>query len=68
MLDLAIILIVAGVISAIYGNSLNNSIEAQLKSVFSNGSANPGNIWLILGVIAIIIGIILLVVALKKKK
>lgn len=66
MTIVGIICIVAGVISAIYGISMNNSIEAQLTSLFSSGNANPGTMWIIIGVIAVVIGIVLLIAGRKK--
>ena len=59
---------IAGIGSAIYGSSLNNDIEAQLESVFSNGSANPGDTWLYVGIAAAVIGLVLVVVSIIKKK
>ena len=46
---------------------LNNSIEAQLSSLFNSGSANPGNIWLYCGIAIAVVGAILLVLGLTKK-
>lgn len=67
MLALGIILIVGGAISAIYGFISNNSLVAQFSSLLSSGSVNPGTIWIVIGVVAIILGIILAVVGSKKK-
>ncbi len=67
MLALGIILIIAGAGSAIYGFISNNSWESQLSSLLSSGSVNPGTLWIIIGVVAIIIGIILTVVSSKKR-
>lgn len=68
MTILGILLLVAGVISAIYGNSMNNSVEAQLSSLFSSGTTDPGTTWIIIGVVAIVLGLILVVGGLRKKK
>ena len=62
---LGIILSILGCLSSIYGINLNNSFEAQLTSLFSNGSKNPGTTWIVIGVIIAIIGIVLI---LKKTK
>jgi RNA polymerase subunit RPABC4/transcription elongation factor Spt4 len=56
-----IILVIAGLISVFYGNNQNNSLEAQINSFFESGSKNPGTIFIILGVIGIIIGIVLII-------
>lgn len=61
-----IILLIAGIASAVYGNSLNNDISSQLKSVFSSGQANPGNVWLYLGIAVAVVGLVLLIAGLVK--
>ena len=65
---LGIISLIAGVAMAIYGNSLNNSIEAQLNSLFSSGTVDPGNIFLYGGITLAVVGCILLIVGLTQKK
>ncbi|NLO48674.1 MAG: DUF3185 family protein [Clostridiales bacterium] len=67
MLIIGIILAVAGLISTIYGFTANNSWEAQLSSILSSGTANPGTIFIIIGIVALIAGIILIVLGAKKK-
>ena len=67
MIIIGLILIVAGVISAIYGSNLNNSISAQLTSLFSTGSTNPGTMFIVLGVIGMVVGLILILVEHKQK-
>lgn len=66
MFILGIILAIAGAGSLIYGILQNNSVEAQLSSLFSSGSVDPGTLWIIVGVIAAVIGIVLLVAGKKK--
>jgi len=53
-----IILAIAGAGSLIYGIVLNNDINAQMNSVIMAGKTNPGTIWIVIGIIAIIVGII----------
>lgn len=65
---LGIIGLLAGVAMALYGNSLNNSIEAQLSSLFSSGAVNPGNTWLYGGIALAVVGGILLIVGLTQKE
>ncbi len=65
---IGIILLIAGIVCALYGNSLNHSVEAQLESLFSNGAANPGDVYLYPGVIAAVIGLVILAVNLSGKK
>ena len=67
MAILGIILIVAGAASIVYGIIQNNSLAAQLTSLFSGGSGNPGTKWIIIGVIAVVAGIVLMVLNSKKK-
>lgn len=64
--NLGIVLIVAGIGCAGYGFIQNNSLEAQLNSFLSSGSVNPGNMFIIVGVILLVVGIILCVVGKKK--
>ena len=61
-----VIMIIAGIISAIYGSSLNNDIEAQLYSALTDGRMNPGNIWLYGGIAILVIGIIIVVTRMRK--
>ena len=62
-----IILIILGGGAIGYGIHQNNSLEAQLSSLFSRGSTNPGTIWIVAGGIAAAIGLILLIVGLTQK-
>ena len=68
MVILGILLLLGGIASAGYGILQNNDLEAQLASVFTKGSANPGTIWIIAGVAVAVIGLVLLIVGLSKKK
>ena len=69
MLILGIIMTLAGAGAAIYGNHLNNDVEAVLSSFFSGGSGQPGDIWLYGGIAVAVIGIILVIVgAVNKNK
>ena len=63
---LGLISLLAGIALALYGNSLNNSVSAQLNSLFSSGNVNPGNIWLYGGVALAVIGLVLLVIGKKQ--
>lgn len=53
------ILLVGGVVSIVIGFIRNNSIEAQLSNLFSSWSTNPGNISIVIGIAAILVGAIL---------
>lgn len=69
MLVTGIILMIAGAGMFIGGNAQNNNAEAQLESLFSNGSINPGDTLLYIGIAAFVIGVILTIVgAVRKKK
>jgi hypothetical protein len=61
------IIAIAGVGSLIYGITQNNDLEAQMSSVLLAGKANPGTVWIIIGIIAIIIGIAIVYNAQKNK-
>ena len=55
------ILAAAGIAGVIYGNNLNHSLASQFQSLLSSGSTNPGTIWIVLGVVAIVLGVGLVV-------
>lgn len=63
---LGVLAIIVGAILTIVGFVMNNSLEAQLASIFSSGSTNPGTIFIVIGIILLVIGILLVVM--KKKK
>lgn len=60
MTTIGILLMLVGGGAAIYGLQLNNSVEAQLNSLFGSGSANPGTVWIVVGIIVAAIGLALL--------
>ena len=53
---LGIILLILGVACAGYGYLQNNSIEAQLSSLLSTGTTNPGTIYIIIGAVVAVVG------------
>lgn len=61
------VLIALGVGLTIYGFHLNNSVEAQLNALFESGNVDPGTVWIIAGLIALAVGIVLLILGLVKK-
>ena len=63
---LGVLAIIVGAILTIVGFVMNNSIEAQLTSLFSTGSTDPGTIFIVIGIIVLVVGILLVVM--KKKK
>lgn len=65
---LGILLILAGAGAAIYGNSLNNDMAAQLESIFANGASNPGDIWLYAGIGVAVVGLIIAIAGIARKK
>lgn len=67
MIIIGVILILAGLSSTVYGYMQNNNIDTQMMSIFSSGNANPGTMWIILGVVVIVIGVLLVYGGLKKK-
>lgn len=63
-----VLMLVVGVVLAVVGVSMNNSVEAQLTSMLNNGSANPGDIWLYIGIAVAVVGLVLLIAGIMKKK
>ncbi len=61
MIAFGILLLLAGIGSAIYGNTLNNDMNAQLNSMFGNGVKNPGDIWIYCGAAVALIGVTLII-------
>lgn len=53
---LGAILLVLGVACAGYGYLQNNSIEAQLSSLLSTGTTNPGTIYIVIGAVVAVVG------------
>ena len=58
---IGIILLLVGGAGLAYGIHLNNSIEAKLESIFSNGSTDPGTIYIVAGAVVACIGLILII-------
>ena len=65
---IGIILIVLGAGGSIYGIIQNNSIDAQMKSLFENGSIDPGTVFIVGGAVIAVIGIVVLMKGLSRKK
>jgi DNA-directed RNA polymerase subunit RPC12/RpoP len=63
-----VIFVLSGIGSIIYGVNLNNNLASQLKSLWNSGSTNPGTTYIIIGVIAIIVGLIMIYAGLEKDK
>lgn len=53
---LGAILLILGVACAGYGYLQNNNIEAQLSSLLSTGTTNPGTIYIIIGAVVAVVG------------
>ena len=69
MLALGVIMLIGGIISAVFGNMQNNSLESQFNSFMSSGKVNPGDTFLYIGIAVAVIGLIFLIIgAVKKKK
>ncbi|MDD3401225.1 MAG: hypothetical protein PHT58_06330 [Eubacteriales bacterium] len=67
LMAVGIILMLAGAGSFFYGCFQNNDLGSQIESLFSKGIANPGDIWIYIGVTAFVIGIILTIAGAIKK-
>ena len=57
---------ILGLILLIVGISQNNSLEAQLASLFGSGKVNPGTPWIVIGIILILGAAVLFVINKKK--
>lgn len=68
MTVIGIILIILGAGGCVYGITQNNSFEAQMDSLFSSGNIDPGTAFIVIGAILAVVGIILLVTGLSRKK
>ncbi len=66
MIVVGILLTIAGIGMAFYGNKINNDIGSQLYAVLSDGTVNPGNVWIYFGVATILIGVILIICGVVK--
>ncbi len=64
---LGIVCIVLGGIAAVFGYVQNNSLSSQLTSLFSSGSLNPGTPFIVIGLVAIVLGVVLCVLGSRKK-
>lgn len=61
MVGFGVILLIGGSISLIYGILQNNSGSAQLNSLLTNGSANPGTVFIVIGAIAVVAGLLMII-------
>lgn len=59
---------IAGIVLAIIGFNKNSDPMAIAESVLNGGSATPGTIWIVIGVVAILAGGALLFIDIKKNK
>ena len=66
MAGCGVLLLLAGLISYGYGVTLNNDMEKQLSSMLGKGEANPGSTYIVLGVVAMIVGLALLILGIVK--
>ena len=62
-----IILMCIGAVGIIYGEQLNSNIEAQLENIFSTGTANPGSVYVCIGIGIAVVGLILLIMGIVKR-
>lgn len=62
-----VLMIVGGIISLLLGNYLNNSLEAQLLSMYHSGTVNPGNTYFVIGALLLIAGVTIIIVKQLKK-
>lgn len=68
MITLGIISLIAGVFLYMTGNSMNNDVEAQLESFFSDGVTNPGSGYETFGIVLIVLGILFIIIGIYLKK
>lgn len=62
-----VLFVIAGLISTIYGYYLNNSFEAQLSYLWNTGRTNPGTIFIVVGIAAAILGIVIAILSYTNK-
>ena len=67
MIIFGIVIVILGVVSAVYGNHLNNDFEVQLENLFETGTTDPGDIFMFVGIAAAVVGLILFVMGLIKR-
>ena len=65
---IGVMLAVNGFGLMLYGNALNNSVEAQLNSLVNSGQINPGTLGMIVGGVSLGFGVILATVGLILNK
>jgi uncharacterized membrane protein YidH (DUF202 family) len=63
-----IFLIAGGLTGTIVGMTQNNDLRAQISSLVSSGTANPGTVWLVIGLVAVVVGIALLAAGLMRRR
>ncbi|MBQ6908085.1 MAG: hypothetical protein IJQ28_06880, partial [Clostridia bacterium] len=75
MLFFSLVTVIVGFVSLSYGNYLNldgNCFDRDMTNVFGNllkyGAATPGETFVIVGIVALIIGIVVLFVPILKNK
>jgi hypothetical protein len=68
LIILGVIFIVSGAGLIIHGIDLNNNIAAQLSNLFRTGYTNPGNNYIIFGIVVIIIGLVVVIVGYGKNE
>lgn len=68
MLAIGWILFIAGGISVVYGVTLNNSMEAQMEAIFTRGETDPGTVWIVIGVLAALIGLLMVLIGSNHRK
>lgn len=65
-LFIGIIILIAGLSSVSYGNSLNCRYEEQLIALWNNDGYNPGATWIVAGIVGLLLGLIFIASALFK--
>lgn len=61
MIGFGVFLLIGGSVSLIYGILQNNSGSAQVNSLLSSGSVNPGTVFIVIGAIAVISGLLMII-------
>ncbi|MBE6778753.1 MAG: zinc ribbon domain-containing protein [Ruminococcaceae bacterium] len=67
MMIFGVLLSIFGVILYSGGVDINNDMDAQMESIFSNGVANPGSTQETVGIVLLISGILLIIIGIAKK-
>lgn len=68
MTVLGILIFLAGVGSLGYGIYSNNNMDIRVDKLFNEGVKDPGTLFIVLGVVGLILGLVLIIVGAINRK